>query len=205
MGIKVKAISFLAANVAFILLVLGTATDHWAGRENDRLHVYESLFTKCVHHKHSGRVICMKPYRHSIHAKLVMTILLIIMTIILHIIAVILYLYLICIQEEHNGRLEKGLAFILLGALMTLMAGIIIYTTYYDSYYYTLKWSYAVCWGSVIAYFTSLIFQIIYIDKAGEEGFRRKAARSISLPLNGRRTSTLNDVLAYFRRRSVQV
>ena len=203
---KVKTISFLAANMAFSLMILGAATDHWVGRENEKIHVHEGLFRKCVHHKHNERVICMKPYRHSIPVKLLLTTILLIVTTIFYCIADILYVYLLYTRKEYNEKLEKGLALVLLGALVTLIAAIISYMTYYKSNYYSLKWSYAVCWGAVIGYCTALVFQIIFIVKMGEEEVRGLPERSISLPLHPRRkSSTLYNVLEYFRRRSEHV
>lgn len=52
MGIRIRLTAFLNANLGIILLIIGVATKHWAGRESKKMNIYEGLWTKCTHHKH---------------------------------------------------------------------------------------------------------------------------------------------------------
>ena len=53
MGIKLQMLSFFVVNSGIALLTVAVISGNWASRENDRIHIYEGLWKKCVHHKRS--------------------------------------------------------------------------------------------------------------------------------------------------------
>ena len=74
-------------------------------------------------------------------------------------------------MDIFNVNTQYLITFLLL-VLLSLTA-VIIYTTYYNSNYYSLQWSYAICWAGVLCYFAAIILQIIHIDLSGKEDSRQ--------------------------------
>lgn len=51
MGIRIHLLAILNSNIGITLLIVSILTKHWAGRESKNMHIYEGLWTRCVHHK----------------------------------------------------------------------------------------------------------------------------------------------------------
>ena len=54
MRLRSDIAAFFLSNIGITLLLIGIFTNHWAGRQNKNILVYEGLFTKCVDHIHEG-------------------------------------------------------------------------------------------------------------------------------------------------------
>lgn len=166
MGIRIRLTAFLNANLGIILLIIGVATKHWAGRESKKMNIYEGLWTKCTHHKHDENkdVWCRgieTTFGHS-ETQFLAIVIFLFMACFLHIVSFVIALILFF---KEGPVLEKVLAGIQLFILLFTITGLAIYATQYDNNYYTLKWSYALGWGATLCMFAALVFTIIDIDR----------------------------------------
>jgi len=170
MGKKLQLLSFAIANVAIALLAVAVVTNHWATRETSKLHVYEGLFKKCIYYKIKDYERCIRKYEGDLPPeKLLVTMVALVATAFFHCFIFVLSLFLMCNRLKYYRKTEITLSIFEFLALMTALGSVIVYTISYDSNYYRLQWSYAICWAGVMSYFASLILTIIHIDLAGKK------------------------------------
>lgn len=167
MGIRMQLTAFLNANLGIVLLIIAIATDHWAGRESEKLTIYEGLFTKCDEHHHEGGrpKFCRELTGTWGHEEYMFTPVLVFLFMAcgLHLIGFIMSIVLFCRRE--NVSLEKALAVVEIFVLISTITGLSIYATTFDDNYYALKWSAALGWGSTLCMLAAFVFTLIDIDR----------------------------------------